>query len=103
MPRAGPEPDLTRYREDLLAMLPLRSPGAYRAFVRRWRDLLQRGAAERLLAMDDAALRRRLEHMILDAPPLADLHESARAYLAEHAAPPPATAAARRPGPRPGP
>jgi hypothetical protein len=73
----------------MVAMLRLRSPAAYRAFVERWRDLHQRGAAERLLAMDDAALRRRLEHMILDTPDLADLHASARAYLDAHEPPAP--------------
>lgn len=65
-------------------MLRRRSPEAYRAFVAQWRDLHQRGVAERLRAMDDAALRHRMERMILDQPGLADLHESARAYLHEH-------------------
>lgn len=64
-------------------MLRRRSPQMYRAFLQKWRDLHDRGAAERLAAADDAALRRRIERMILDVPALSDLHESARAYLAE--------------------
>jgi hypothetical protein len=70
-------------------MLRQRSPQAYRAFVARWRDLHQPGAAGRLLAMDDGALRLRIERMILDAPGLSDLHASARDFLQEHNALPP--------------
>ncbi len=86
----GSEPDaavLRQYVEELRAMLRQRSPQAYRAFLHRWRDLHQRGVASRLAAMDDAALRWRIEHMILEQPELADLHESARAYLREHGPP----------------
>ena len=82
----GSGPDVKRYVQALQAMLRERSPRAYRAFLQHWRDLHQRGAAERLLAMDDATLRWRIERMILDIPTLADLHESARAYLREHEA-----------------
>jgi hypothetical protein len=85
------EPDLRRYVQDLLATLRTRDPQAYRAFVARWRDLHQRGAVERLLAMDDDALRLRMERMILDNPALADLHAGAGEYLsARGAAPSPA-------------
>jgi hypothetical protein len=78
------------------AMLRQRSPQAYRDFLRRWRDLHQRGAADRLLAMSDEALRLRIEHMILDTPALADLHGSARRYIEEHGG---EMRDARRPGP----
>jgi hypothetical protein len=80
------EPDLRRYVQDLLATLRTRQPAAYRAFLGRWRELHQRGAAEQLLASDDAALRLRMERMILDNPVLADLHGAARDYLAAHGA-----------------
>lgn len=76
--------DVRRYVAELTEMLRRRDPAAYRDFVRRWHDLHQRGAAEKLVAMDDASLRARIERMILDTATLADLHESARAYLAEH-------------------
>ncbi len=62
-------------------MLRTRDPRAYRAFIGKWQDLHQRGAAERLLAMDDEALRLRMEHMILSTPALADLHAAAREYV----------------------
>ncbi len=75
------EPDLRRYVQDLLATLRTRDPAAYRAFVARWRDLHQRGAAERLLAMDDDALRLRMERMILDNPALTELHAGAGEFL----------------------
>ncbi len=75
-------PDVRRYAQEMTAMLRRRDPQAYRAFIRKWRDLHQRGAAEQLLAMDDAALRLRIEHMILSTPALQDLHESAREYIA---------------------
>ncbi|MBI3974111.1 MAG: hypothetical protein HY332_22765 [Chloroflexi bacterium] len=78
------QPDVKRYAQELQSMLRRRDPAAYRAFIRKWRDLHQRGAAERLLAMSDEALRLRIEHMILDMPTLSDLHESAREYLREH-------------------
>ncbi|MGH2352671.1 MAG: hypothetical protein ACRDI2_03500 [Chloroflexota bacterium] len=90
MPSESTEPDVRRYAQELQAMLRQRSPQAYRAFLREWRDLHQRGVADRLATMDDAALRLRLERMILDMPALADLHESARAYLREHGAAVPA-------------
>ncbi|HVG97345.1 MAG TPA: hypothetical protein VNK05_10620 [Chloroflexota bacterium] len=80
------EPDLRRYVQDLLATLRTREPAAYRAFVARWRELHQRGAAEQLLASDDAALRLRMERMILDNPVLTELHGTARDYLAAHGA-----------------
>jgi hypothetical protein len=77
-------PDVRQYAVEMQEMLRRRDPDAYRAFIRTWRDLHQRGAAERLLATDDAALRLRMEHMILSTPGLADLHESARAYILSH-------------------
>jgi hypothetical protein len=82
------EPDLRRYVQDLLATLRTRDPQAYRAFIARWRDLHQRGAAERLLAMDDDALRLRMERMILDNPALTELHAGAGAYLSARGAAP---------------
>src|SRR5258708_22012978 len=80
------DPDVRRYVVELTEMLRQRDPAAYRDFVRRWHDLHQRGAAEKLVAMDDASLRARIERMILDTATLADLHDSARAYLEEHGA-----------------
>jgi hypothetical protein len=80
------EPDLRRYVQALLETLRTRDPATYRAFVSRWRDLHQRGAAERLLASDDATLRLRMERMILDNPALSDLHADARDYLAARGA-----------------
>ena len=79
-------PDVRRYAQEMQDMLRQRDPVAYRAFIRKWRDLHQRGAADQLLRMDDAALRLRLEHMILSTPSLADLHDSARRYISEHQA-----------------
>jgi hypothetical protein len=76
-----PLPDMRRYAAELQAMLRERSPAAYRAFLARWRDIHERGAAERIAQLDDAALRLRLERMILDLPALADLHPSAREYI----------------------
>jgi hypothetical protein len=69
------------------AMLRRRDPQAYREFLHKWRDLHERGVAERLAAQDDATLRLRIERMILDTPALADLHESARRYVEAHAPP----------------
>jgi hypothetical protein len=74
-------PDVRRYAQEMTNMLRQRDPQAYRAFIRQWRDLHQRGAAEQLLAMDDAALRLRMEHMILSTSALQDLHPSAREYI----------------------
>jgi hypothetical protein len=71
-----------RYAREMETMLRTREPQAYRTFIRTWSELHQRGAAERLLAMDDAALRLRMEHMILSTPALADLHAEAREYVA---------------------
>jgi hypothetical protein len=34
--------------------------------------------------MDEAALRLRMEHMILSTPALADMHQAAREYAAAH-------------------
>jgi hypothetical protein len=94
------EPDLRGYIQELRATLRRRDPAAYRAFVARWRDVLQRGAAERLLAADDATLRLRMERMILDNPGLADLHSEARAYLAAHGVTPGVTPSRRGGRPR---
>jgi hypothetical protein len=77
-------PDVRDYAREMHEVLRTRDPAAYRDFVNRWRDLHQRGAAERLLATDERALRVRMEHMILDQPALADLHEAARSFLEEH-------------------
>ena len=82
--QAAGAPDVRRYAQEMQIMLRRRDPQAYRAFIRKWRDLHQRGAAEQLLAMDDAALRLRMEHMILSTPVLTDLHPSAREYIDEH-------------------
>lgn len=78
------EPDVRQYAQEMQSVLRARTPAAYRAFLRKWRDLHDGGVADRLIAQDDAALQRRIERMILDLPPLADLHDSARAYLDEH-------------------
>jgi hypothetical protein len=75
-------------------MLRQRSPAAYRDFLARWRDLHQPGVAARLLAMDDIALRARIERIILDQPAMADLHDEAQRYLQEHGE----TVPASRPG-----
>jgi hypothetical protein len=69
----------------MLAMLRRRNPAAYREFLQQWGDLHERGVAGRLAGLDDAALRLRIERMILDIPALADLHDSAREYVAQHA------------------
>ena len=74
-------PDMRGYAAALVEMLRRRSPAAYRAFLRKWRDVHDRGVAERLGKQDDAALRLRIERMILETPALADLHESARDYV----------------------
>ncbi|MGI8422751.1 MAG: hypothetical protein ACR2NO_01305 [Chloroflexota bacterium] len=71
-------PDMGPYARALHEMLRQRSPGAYRAFLHSWKAMHDRGVAERLTQQDDAALRLRIERMILDTPALADLHESAR-------------------------
>jgi hypothetical protein len=81
------EPDVRAYAEELHAMLRLRSPDAYRVFLAKWRGLLERGVADRLIAQSDAALRLRIERMILDLPALADVHDSATEYLAAHGRP----------------
>ncbi len=76
------QPDVvSQYRRALSACVRLQQPDAYRAFVVEWRDLIQRGAVERLVAMDDAALAVRLAWMALDDPDLADVHGQARATL----------------------
>ena len=77
-------PDMTRYAAALREMLRERSPAAYREFLREWTDVHERGVAQRLGSQDDAALRLRIERMILDTPALSDLHESARAYVERH-------------------
>ena len=78
---------MRRYAEDLRAMLRQRSPKAYRDFLRKWRDVHERGVADRLAQQSDAALRLRLERMILEVPALSDLHESAREYVEAHSGP----------------
>jgi hypothetical protein len=75
---------MRRYAEELRAMLRKRSPQAYRAFLRTWRDVHERGVAERLAQQSDAALRLRIERMILDIPALSDLHASARDYVSQN-------------------
>lgn len=91
----SPAPDVRQYARELQEMLRQRSPAAYRTFLRKWADVHERGVAERLAKQGDAALRLRLERMILDTPALADLHDSARAYVAQHGGQA-ATAAAER-------
>jgi hypothetical protein len=83
-PSDADAPDMRQYAQELQAMLRQRSPAAYRAFLRRWRDLHEGGVADRLARLDDITLRLRIERMILDLPALSDLHESARAYLEAH-------------------
>ncbi len=78
---SGALPDMRAYAAALQAMLRKRSPEAYRAFLREWSDMHERGVAERLAKQNDATLRLRIERMILDTPALSDLHESARAYI----------------------
>jgi hypothetical protein len=80
-----PDPEIQRYAREMREMLRRRDPAFYRAFLRKWRDLHQRGVADRLAGLDDRTLRLRLEHMILDQPELAEMHESARAYIATQA------------------
>ena len=75
---------MRRYARELHEMLRQRSPAAYRTFLRKWADVHERGVADRLAKQSDAALRLRLERMILDTPALTDLHESAREYFARH-------------------
>ena len=77
-------PDMRRYAAALKDMLRKRSPAAYREFLREWSDVHERGVAERLGSQDDAALRLRIERMILDTPALSDLHESALDYVERH-------------------
>ena len=77
-------PDMRGYAAALREMLRKRSPAAYREFLREWRAVHERGVAQRLGSQDDAALRLRIERMILDTPALSDLHESARAYVERH-------------------
>ena len=76
--------EVSRYRRALAACVRLQDPGAYRTFVQEWRGLIQRGAAERLIEMDDDSLSVRLANMALDDPGLADLHASARATLRQY-------------------
>ncbi|HEU5316702.1 MAG TPA: hypothetical protein VFX49_11370 [Chloroflexota bacterium] len=78
-------PDMRMYARELVEMLRQRSPAAYRAFLTKWRDVHERGAAERIAKQSDDALRLRIERMILDMPALMELHASARAYIAAHA------------------
>ena len=78
---SGALPDMRAYAAALQVMLRKRSPEAYRAFLREWSGVHERGVAERLAKQDDAALRLRIERMILDSPALADLHESERDYV----------------------
>lgn len=74
--------EVGRYRTELAACVRRQDPEAYRRFVASWRDLIQKGAADRLVAMDDDALSIRLARMALDDPDLADIHADARATLA---------------------
>ena len=76
-------PDLRQYAREMVEMLRKRSPAAYREFLMTWGEVHEKGVAGRLAKQSDAALRLRIERMILDTPALADLHESARAYVAE--------------------
>ena len=79
----GGLPDMRAYAVAMKEMLRQRSPAAYRAFLKKWAGVHERGVAERLAKLDDATLRLRIERMILDTPALADLHESAREYVSE--------------------
>ncbi|HEV2123941.1 MAG TPA: hypothetical protein VGW38_14345 [Chloroflexota bacterium] len=74
------------YAKEMVAMLRQRSPAGYRAFLRKWSHIHEGSVADRLMKLDDAALRLRIERMILDSPALGDLHASARAYVEQHTA-----------------
>ncbi len=76
-------PDLSRYRLGLAAMIRTGSADGYRAFLREWADLHQRGVAERLITMDDRALEVRMARMGLSDPSLSDTHDWARLILME--------------------
>ena len=76
-------PDLSRYRLDLAVMIRTGSATGYRAFLREWSDLHQRGVAERLLTMDDHALEVRMARMALSDQSLSDTHDWARSVLME--------------------
>jgi hypothetical protein len=76
--------EVRRYRRELEACVRLQDPVAYRRFVVEWRGLIQPGAAERLVDMDDDALTVRLAQMALEDPSLADVHAAARTTLARH-------------------
>ncbi len=78
-----PIEDVGRYRAALAACVRLQDPAAYRGFVLEWRDLIQRGAVERLVAKSDGELRERLARMALDDASLSDVHEAARETLAD--------------------
>lgn len=76
--------EITRYRRDLAACVRLQDPSAYRTFVQEWSGLIQRGAVERLVGMDDDALAVRLARMALDDSGLSDVHPRALATLRQH-------------------
>lgn len=84
----GSAPSLQEYAKEMVVMLRQRSPAAYRAFLSKWSHVHEGNVANRLMKLDDAALRLRIERMILDTPTLADLHASARAYIEQRAAEP---------------
>ena len=73
--------EVARYRRALSACVRLQDPSAYRDFVHEWSGLIQRGAADRLVQMDDDALAVRLARMALDDSELTDVHPRARATL----------------------
>lgn len=75
--------DVQEYIRDLHATLRQRDVAAYRQLLERWRGLHESGVADRLLGLDDDALRRRIYRMILDTPALADLHPEAERWLEE--------------------
>lgn len=80
-PSVSDHPDMSHYRADLRTMLLAQDPHSYRVFLDRWRDLHQRGIADRLIAMPDDALRVRLARMGLADPTLAVVHEVCTATL----------------------
>ena len=76
--------EVGRYRRALAACVRLQDPASYRSFVQEWRGLIQRGAADRLIEMDDDALSVRLANMALDDLGMPEVHAAARATLRQY-------------------
>ena len=76
--------EVGRYRAALAECVRLQDPAAYRQFVDEWRGLIQKGSADRLIEMDDAALAVRLARMAIEDPGLIDVHSRARVTLRQY-------------------